>query len=469
MKQFLFSCLALYIFQFGMAQSMVTGTLPQSEGRTYHIYLKPIEGLAEFGETMDMEADAQQRFAFELPIQEAGFYQVSIISMFPDGNKANYNAVIYMKPKAKLFVPFLPKEAYGLASDAKQVKDANNRLLLEAQESNLNQVRALFMADFEPQTSKQQLQAFYSIADSLTKKSKAQRVVKDYVQLMAFNEYNANMYRMGMALKDPKDPQYAAFYQQPRDPKAYFNNPATLSLYTGISSIVNYLDLAVGLRPYSRRKDLNLLQKQVAILKQTVTHTEVVDQVVKRMLENYISGYKASDSFEADLQAFQSLANQLQQEELRHQVVDDFENLRFTLKGADWVNFEFVQADLSKLKLDDLKGKYVFIDVWASWCVPCIKMIPHLQELEKAYEGKNITFVALSIDEDQEKWAKKRDELGLHGYQLWDASNTFAKLMNITGIPHYLLYDPAGKLIHYQAPAPNSAEIRKELDKLLAK
>ena len=56
--------------------------------------------------------------------------------------------------------------------------------------------------------------------------------------------------------------------------------------------------------------------------------------------------------------------------------------------------------------LDDLKGKYVYVDVWATWCGPCKREIPFLKEVEKAYHGKNIEFVSISIDKakDHEAW-----------------------------------------------------------------
>lgn len=69
-------------------------------------------------------------------------------------------------------------------------------------------------------------------------------------------------------------------------------------------------------------------------------------------------------------------------------------------------NFENIKGGTTSLK--DLKGKYVYIDVWATWCGPCKAEIPHLKSLEEKYQGKNIVFVSISVDskEDHDAWQK---------------------------------------------------------------
>ena len=60
--------------------------------------------------------------------------------------------------------------------------------------------------------------------------------------------------------------------------------------------------------------------------------------------------------------------------------------------------------------LADLKGKYVYVDVWATWCGPCIAEIPSLKKLEKQYHGKNIQFVSLSVDDGRGYKADTKEE-----------------------------------------------------------
>ena len=53
------------------------------------------------------------------------------------------------------------------------------------------------------------------------------------------------------------------------------------------------------------------------------------------------------------------------------------------------------------------RGKYVYIDLWASWCVPCCREVPHLQKLEKELENKDVVFLSISIDQNPSAWKKK--------------------------------------------------------------
>ena len=58
------------------------------------------------------------------------------------------------------------------------------------------------------------------------------------------------------------------------------------------------------------------------------------------------------------------------------------------------------------MSLSDLKGKYVYIDVWATWCGPCNAEIPHLKKLEEEFEGRNIYFVSISCDDSRNAWER---------------------------------------------------------------
>ncbi|MEM1123063.1 MAG: TlpA disulfide reductase family protein [Bacteroidota bacterium] len=121
-----------------------------------------------------------------------------------------------------------------------------------------------------------------------------------------------------------------------------------------------------------------------------------------------------------------------------------------------------------KVKLSSLKGKRLYIDVWATWCGPCIQEIPALQELQQAMKGKNIEFVSISIDmaERKSKWLNFIEEKALSGLQFYSDGgweSEVAVAYNITGIPRFLLIDEAGKIISAHAPRPSDPKIRDVL------
>ncbi|WP_067149489.1 TlpA family protein disulfide reductase [Pseudotamlana agarivorans] len=116
------------------------------------------------------------------------------------------------------------------------------------------------------------------------------------------------------------------------------------------------------------------------------------------------------------------------------------------------------------LSLDDLKGKFTYIDVWATWCSPCLAQVPHLKKLEKAYHGKQINFLSISIDasKDYEKWKKMIVEKELGGIQVIAdkaAESQFTKDYFISSIPRFILIDPNGLIVTKDAPRPSSPEL----------
>lgn len=125
-----------------------------------------------------------------------------------------------------------------------------------------------------------------------------------------------------------------------------------------------------------------------------------------------------------------------------------------------------VDNEGNKVDFSKFKGKFVYVDLWASWCGPCCKVVPYLQELEKDFENSDVVFVSISIDSAKEPWLKKMGQLNMHGNQLWNSDGELPKQLNIRGIPHFLIYDREGKLLDYDAPRPSSEKIKALLQSL---
>lgn len=142
------------------------------------------------------------------------------------------------------------------------------------------------------------------------------------------------------------------------------------------------------------------------------------------------------------------------------------------LKNTISPSFDYVNYKGGKSKLEDFRGKYVYIDLWATWCGPCRAEIPFLKDTEKKYHNKNIEFVSISIDKlaDTEKWRKMISEQQLTGVQLLadkDKESKFVQDFKVTGIPRFILIDPTGKVVNADAPRPSSPELAAVLDELL--
>lgn len=135
-------------------------------------------------------------------------------------------------------------------------------------------------------------------------------------------------------------------------------------------------------------------------------------------------------------------------------------------------SFDYENHKGGKTKLEDFKGKYVYIDVWATWCGPCRAEIPSLKKMEEMYHDKNIVFVSISVDvdKDHEKWKNFVSEKQLGGVQLFADKNWNSDFMlsyGINSIPRFILIDPNGKVVKGNALRPSSPQLKEELDKLL--
>ncbi len=138
------------------------------------------------------------------------------------------------------------------------------------------------------------------------------------------------------------------------------------------------------------------------------------------------------------------------------------ENLGKGKTSPKFVNFENNAGGTTSL--DDLKGKYVYIDVWATWCGPCKAEIPYLKEVEKKYHEKNIAFVSISADKivAHDTWKKMIQEKNLSGIQLFsdaDFNSSFLKEYKINAIPRFILIDPNGNIIAADAPRPSDKKL----------
>lgn len=142
------------------------------------------------------------------------------------------------------------------------------------------------------------------------------------------------------------------------------------------------------------------------------------------------------------------------------------------LTGKPSPEFDYENYKGGKTKLADLKGKYIYIDLWATWCAPCRAEIPYLQKIEEKYHGKNIEFVSISIDKmkDHEKWQKFVTDKHLGGTQLMadkDWESEFVTNYGVTGIPRFILIDPKGNVVKADAARPSDPELQAQLDTLL--
>ena len=147
------------------------------------------------------------------------------------------------------------------------------------------------------------------------------------------------------------------------------------------------------------------------------------------------------------------------------------ESLVWSKPGGDAPDFKGQKTDDEWLSLSDLRGKVVVIDVWATWCVPCLRMMPYFRQLEKELSDPDVAFLSVCVGALPEKdlWLKLVKENQLSGNVVFIDSwvRGFAKDYKVTSVPRFMIIDRQGKVFSYAAPAPKYPQLKQLILKAL--
>lgn len=129
------------------------------------------------------------------------------------------------------------------------------------------------------------------------------------------------------------------------------------------------------------------------------------------------------------------------------------------LPGNDWLDFELLDLDQKTVKLSDFKGKVVYIDFWASWCIPCCLQIPYMKVLADKYAGaEDVATISVSFDDSYSDMLKAlvHEPQDWPQYKTADSGKTIMNLYGFRAIPRFMIFDKNGKIVSVDAPRPQS-------------
>lgn len=434
----------------------VSGTINLDD--KFSVYFS-MPGQAMAGKSEEVSLDANGNFEWTTRIDEPQFFTMTFLPKSRNRQLAA-SFPVYLIPgknvKMKLYYDdstFLTYLSGNLNKD--------NRALLSYYILSVQKEISLFKSTPDKNNLKEEASYYINTADSLVKVLKIKnKNVQKYLEVWSFNAYQETLERFARANRGQGGENTGA--SLPKSPAQVYDNEIALLFPSSGRFINQYLNTLIDTKSFG----FQALKERVAMAQKIFTNASVKDMIVSRGLEEMISRYSAKENedFDSQVQLFREIAANIKNEKRREGLINDYVNLMYSQPGAPIPDITFTDLNGKPVSFKSFEGKYIYIDMWASWCVPCIAEIPSLKKLEKDYHDKNIVFLSISVDEDKTAWKNKVKELNLTGHQLETDNSGFEKMMNIQGIPHFILYDDKGKLMMYKAPRPSSTQVRAVLD-----
>jgi len=392
-------------------------------------------------------------FGFMAPVSAAGFYYVD----YGQFKSRNQLIRLYLEPKLDLNL-VINKENYFLSG-----KNIGQNALVQKANEIYNDFAPfarlggnVTYVEFYPFIDKGVAKADEFSKSIKTKDANFNKLLKLAVATDV-EELTYTFFRMPRTAFPDKDDRPAVIKTWQTDKK--FTDPDLLKLANGVSLMTNYF-FYVSVNSGAAPKRIDLTESITHItdpaLKDAYLREEVATSRMK--IEEY---EKIAPSIKPFMISDASKTFLVEYEKVLHKNVGQ--------KGLD---FTYNDINNKPVSFSDFKGKFVYIDLWATWCGPCKAEIPHMKKIEEDYHGKNIVFVSLSLDKpkDAQKWKDYVTKEQLKGIQLMadkDFSSDVAKNYDVNAIPRFLLFDPKGNIINADALRPSNPELREQLDKLL--
>ena len=213
------------------------------------------------------------------------------------------------------------------------------------------------------------------------------------------------------------------------------------------------------------RENLKGESLQYFLTKTMLANSANMQPSLLRQMRDYLSGTESSDVF-VKLVA-DSLSEELLAKDDEVEIV-----LNDTESSHDEIDVELQGLNGKMFKLSELKGKVVYLDIWASWCGPCRKQFPAAKALKAQLskkEKKSIEFLYISIDNTETVWKRAIEELGIegvHGLSKGGWGSEATSKFGVSSIPRYLIFDKKGKVVDDNAPRPSDPNLLKILRKL---
>jgi thiol-disulfide isomerase/thioredoxin len=185
------------------------------------------------------------------------------------------------------------------------------------------------------------------------------------------------------------------------------------------------------------------IEKLYTMYKNSTIRTSVGEAII----ESFLKTYNYSADFEGGLNQLTAVVEKYG---IDKKYIADYESRRATIKGTPFpADVQLRDAGGNVVDFSTFKGKYVYIDMWASWCAPCCEEIPNIAEMHKKYADKGLVVIGLNVWDKPEAQQKAIETMNMTWLQLADTTRveTAADIYGINGIPQIMLIGKDGVIL----------------------
>lgn len=202
------------------------------------------------------------------------------------------------------------------------------------------------------------------------------------------------------------------------------------------------------------------LEAQLKCIEETVTEPLLREYLADHFITGYVKNYGTAGWKDIET-VYRDWVNHPAKRKMFGELCEEWSKLE---TGQISPDFRCADSNGRMVALSDFTGKYVFIQIWASWCEPCRKELSHWKEVAWQFEGTDICFVSISCDWDKSAWKRTMREEKMGGIQLHaDRDSEFLRAYMVRNVPRFILIDREGKIIDSRMTPPSSPHTLKVL------
>ena len=282
---------------------------------------------------------------------------------------------------------------------------------------------------------------------------KQQRLANQYEALAKKIRYENYYPHFSKDTTQELSKDYYAFYDQ-----LDMNNESLLKNNAYVSVLEQYIEYKSNLYDdfdFSNKYWTPVLDKAITTIDEEISNNKV-------RLKLYNNYYVPQFLSKVEADFAESLLVKIDSMDTEKQYItklnEQWDGLKKVAIGQPVPEMTFEDIDGNPVTLASLKGKMVYIDVWATWCGPCMRELPHLEKLQEDLKDNNVAFVSVSIDDTRDPWKKMVEKKEMKGIQLYSEgawSSEIIKNFVVKGIPRFILLDENGIIVDNDAARPS--------------